>query len=168
LSIIIKIQKNLNLCGLSSKLIPPVKRFNRKLNQYRIKNNKKKFLKCKSKATGIERIISKNNMSIKIQTNKLKIKESIQDNSALIRRIIKIKNGKMIKTKIINFIKKEVQIIMERNLIDKRDNTTTTINRNKIQRKFMKIKIMKMEINIILNQLKVKKSILLKMTPKKI
>lgn len=107
-------------------------------------------------------------MSIKIQTNKLKIKESIQDNSALIRRIIKIKNGKMIKTKIINFIKKEVQIIMERNLIDKRDNTTTTINRNKIQRKFMKIKIMKMEINIILNQLKVKKSILLKMTPKKI
>lgn len=107
-------------------------------------------------------------MSIKIQTNKLKIKESIQDNSALIRRIIKIKNGKMIKTKIINFIKKEVQIIMERNLIDKRDNTTTTINRNKIQRKFMKIKIMKMEINIILNQLKVKKSILQKMTRKKI
>jgi hypothetical protein len=161
-------QKNLNLCGLSNKLIPPVKRFNKKLNQYRIKNNKKKFLKYKSKATGIERIISKNNMSIKIQTNKLRIKESIQDNSALIRRIIKIKNGKTIKIKIINFIKKEVQIIMEQNLIDKRDNTTITINRNKIQRKFMKTKIMKMETNIILNQLKVKKSILQKMTRKKI
>jgi hypothetical protein len=55
---------------------------------------------------------------------------------------------------------------MEQNLIDKRDNTT--INRNKIQKKFIKAKIMKMEINLMLNQLKVKKSILQKMTHKKI
>ncbi len=55
---------------------------------------------------------------------------------------------------------------MEQKLIDKRDNTT--INRNKIQKKFIKAKIMKMEVNLILNQLKVKKSILQKMTHKKI